>query len=141
MPITDNDLAARAEKFIRQIEDIDTDLASEKGEYMARCRPLRDARKDVFGAAKDAGIQVKPLKAVIKRRKHEREIEALPSEFDIDESAQYQALAEAFAGTPFGSFAAERAQETADNGDGRREDEQHLARIGRGGDPIDQLGR
>lgn len=140
MPITDNDLAARAEKFIRQIEDIDTDLASEKGEYMARCRPLRDARKDVFGAAKDAGIQVKPLKAVIKRRKHERAIEALSSDFDIDESAQYHALAEAFAGTPFGNFAAERAKGTAD-GDGQREDEQHLARIGRGDDLVDQLGR
>jgi uncharacterized protein (UPF0335 family) len=104
-----NDIAAKAEAYIRQIEEIDEDLDSEKGEYMSRCRFLRDKRKHVFGAAKDDGIQVKPLKAVVKRRKYERKIEALPSEFDIDESAQYEALAEAFAGTPFGDFAAERA--------------------------------
>jgi uncharacterized protein (UPF0335 family) len=148
--VQSNDLAAKAKPFVRQIEEIDDDLESEKGEYMSRCRVLRDKRKDVFGAAKDDGIAVKPLKAIVKRRKLERRIDALPSEFDVDESAQYSALAEAFAGTPFGDFAAERA----DNGaaaepapakaGGARPDEEHVealrARLTRIGlDPIDTL--
>jgi uncharacterized protein (UPF0335 family) len=147
-----NDLATKAEPFVRQIEEIDDDLESEKGEYMSRCRVLRDKRKDVFGDAKDAGIAVKPLKAVVKRRKLENKIAGLPSDFDIDESAQYSALASAFAGTPFGDFAAAQAQ--AGNGDAKEEgrmpsasprpDEEHVAalraRLTRIGlDPIDDL--
>jgi uncharacterized protein (UPF0335 family) len=110
-----NDLAAKAETYLRQIEEIDDELDSEKGAYMATCRTLRSRRKDVFGDAKDAGLAVKPLKAVVKRRKLENKIAGLPSDFDIDESAQYSALASAFAGTPFGDFAAAQAQ--AGNGD------------------------
>jgi uncharacterized protein (UPF0335 family) len=143
--VQSNDLAAKAKPFVRQIEEIDDDLESEKGEYMSRCRVLRDKRKDVFGAAKDDGIAVKPLKAIVKRRKLERRIDALPSEFDVDESAQYSALAAAFAGTPFGDFAAERAH--ADDGDAKeapRPDEEHVAalraRLTRIGlDPVDTL--
>jgi uncharacterized protein (UPF0335 family) len=143
--VQSNDLAAKAKPFVRQIEEIDDDLESEKGEYMSRCRVLRDKRKDVFGAAKDDGIAVKPLKAIVKRRKLERRIDALPSEFEIDEAAQYEALAAAFAGTPFGDFAAARAH--ADDGDAKeapRPDEEHVAalraRLTRIGlDPVDTL--
>jgi uncharacterized protein (UPF0335 family) len=112
-----NDLATKAETYIRLIEEIDEELDSEKGAYMSRCQALRHQRKDVFGAAKDDGIAVKPLKAIVKRRKLERRIEALALDFDenVDELAQYSALAEAFAGTPFGDFAAAQAQ--AGNGD------------------------
>jgi uncharacterized protein (UPF0335 family) len=142
-----NDLAAKAETYIRQIEDIDFDLESEKGEYTTRCRVLRDKRKDVFGAAKDDGIQIKPLKAAVKRRKYERKIEALPSDFDIDETAQFEALVAAFAGTPFGDFAAARAG-AAEKVNGAEEaprpDEEHvealralLTRIGL--DPVETL--
>jgi hypothetical protein len=54
---------------------------------------------------------------LIKRRKLERQIAALPSDFDVDESAQYSALAEAFGDTPFGDHARARAAEArAENG-------------------------
>jgi len=112
--MTNNDIATEAAPFLQRIEEIDDELDSEKGAYMATCRTLRSKRKDIFGDAKDAGIAVKPLMAVVKRRRLESKIAGLPTDFDIDESAQYQALATAFAGTPFGDFAAERA---AGNGD------------------------
>jgi uncharacterized protein (UPF0335 family) len=145
-----NDLATKAETYLRLIEEIDEELDSEKVAYMSRCGVLRDRRKDVFGAAKDDGIQVKPLKAIVKRRKLENKIAGLPSEFEIDEAAQYEALAAAFAGTPFGDFAASRA----DNGaaaepapakaGGARPNEDHVAalraRLTRIGlDPVDTL--
>jgi len=115
MTTLNNDLATKAAPFLQRIEEIDEELDSEKGAYMATCRTLRSKRKGVFGDAKDAGIAVKPLKAVVKRRKLENKIAGLPSDFDIDETAQYSALASAFAGTPFGDFAAAQAQ--AGNGD------------------------
>jgi uncharacterized protein (UPF0335 family) len=104
-----NDLAVVAAPFLQRIEEIDDELAAERGAYMAKCRTLRSSRKDVFGDAKGAGIAVKALKALVKRRELESKIAGLPSDFDIDESAQYAALASAFAGTPFGDFAAARA--------------------------------
>jgi uncharacterized protein (UPF0335 family) len=159
--MTNNDIATAAAPFLQRIEEIDDELESEKAAHMAACRTLRSRRKDVFGDAKSAGIAVKPLKAVVKRRKLERSIEALPTDFDLDDSAQYSALAAAFAGTPFGDFAAARAASADDDdrdlrpgymrhegamasgvGDEEappREDEEHLGKIGRGRDPIDEL--
>ena len=142
-----NDLAAKAETYLRLIEEIDDEMVTEKDAYMATCRTLRSKRKAVFGEAKSAGIAVQPLKAIVKRRKLESKIAELPSEFDVDESAQYEALAEAFAGTPFGDFAAARAgaDDHHDDGDAKeapRPDEEHVAalraRLTRIGlDPID----
>ena len=138
-----NDLAAKAITYITRIEEIDDELDFEKGTYMATCRTLRSKRKDVFGDAKSAGIAVKPLKAVVKRRKLESKIAGLPVDFDIHETAQYSALASAFAGTPFGQFAQARAQ-ASNGGDLRpdpepRADEEYLAKFGRGPDPVDGL--
>jgi len=161
-----NDIAAKAAPFLTRIEEIDDELESEKGAYMATCRTLRSKRKEVFGDAKSAGIAVKPLKGIVKRRKLENKIAGLPSDFDIDESAQYSALATAFAGTPFGDFAAARAasaddddrdlrpgfmrhegamasdtihQNGAGDAEAPRPDEEHLSKIGRGNDPVDEL--
>jgi uncharacterized protein (UPF0335 family) len=139
--MTNNDIAAMAAPFLKRIEEIDDELDSEKGAYRATCRTLRSKRKDVFGDAKDAGIAVKPLKAVVKLRKLENKIDALPDDFDIDESAQFSALAQAFAGTPFGDFAASRAHAAEEDGgeEAPRPDEEYLARIGRGRDPVDKI--
>jgi uncharacterized protein (UPF0335 family) len=104
-----NDLAAAAAPFLQRIEEIDGELAAERGAFAAKCRTLRSNRKDVFGDAKDVGIAVKALKAVVKRRELESRIAGLPSDFDIDESAQFKALVEVFAGTPFGEHVKEQA--------------------------------
>ena len=129
-----NDLAARADPFLRRIESLRTDRATERGESMARCRVIAEDIKEVYGEAKDAGIEVKALKALVKRRTLEGQIAALPAEFDIDEQAQYQALAEAFGDTPFGRMAKQKAGAVhADDIDmDTRTDEEHLTKIGRG---------
>jgi uncharacterized protein (UPF0335 family) len=137
--MTNNDIATRAAPFLQRIEEIDDELDLEKGAYMATCRTLRSKRKGIFGDAKDAGIAVKPLKAVVKRRRLESKIAGLPTDFDIDEAAQFEALAEAFAGTPFGDFAAERARDGDGGEEAPRPDEEYLSNIGRG--PTAQLSR
>ena len=130
-----NDLAARADPFLRRIESLRTDRETERGESMARCRVIADDIKEVYGEAKSKGIEVKALKALVKRRTLEGQIAALPAEFDIDEQAQYQALAEAFGDTPFGRHMAAKAtgQPEPDPWEqDERPDEEHLAKVGRG---------
>jgi hypothetical protein len=110
---------------------------SERGEAMARCRQIADSIKEVYGEAKEAGLAVKALKGHVKKRRLEKQIAAIPAEFDIDESSQYDALcavAEAFADTPMGDHLREQAEQ-------ERPDAEHIARIGRGhpGDVVDQL--
>jgi len=106
-----NDLAARAEPFLQRIESLDADRQTEHAGYMARCRTIASDIKQVFQQAKAEGIAVRALRGVVKRRKLERKIAAIPAALDdVDDAAQYDALAEAFGvDTPMGQHAAKEA--------------------------------
>lgn len=106
-----NDLASRAKPFIERIERLDGEIDSLTGEHMAACKELRADIKEVVKEAKGAGINAKALKGIIKQRKLQRKIDAIDTEFDLDESAQFDALALAFGDTPFGRHAKERAEQ------------------------------
>src|SRR5262249_21729828 len=103
--------------------------------------------KSVYEEAEEEGISPKALKRTIRLRKLQRDIEGLSSKLDMDEAAQFSALAEAFAGTPFGEHAKLRAamagaEVTVHPAVETREDEEHLSRIGRGpsdADVVDEL--
>lgn len=154
-----NDIATRAQPFIDRIET----LQAEKKVY---CDGCADDIKLVVEEAEEAGIAPKALKRALKLRKLQRDIEALPEKLDLDESAQFEALAAAFGDTPFGQHAGDLARRlraagatvtfrprhdmtdggmhmaAEGEGDAPREDEEHLSRIGRGpsdSDVVDQL--
>ncbi len=130
-----NDLAAKAEPFLKRVEAIEAEKESEKGTYMERCKALNEDRKEVYVEAKDVGVNVKALKALVHQRKLEAKIKTLDADFDIDEQAQFAALALAFAGTPFGEHARARAEKAGGSEEAApdaRPDEENLARIGRG---------
>ncbi len=130
-------LAEKARPFVARIENLMADRETERGESMARCRRIADDIKEVFAEAKGSGLNVKALKGHVKKRKLEAKIAAIPAEFDIDEQAQYDELcadAERFKDTPMGDHLREKAEAMRGRGNGEepREDEEHLARIGRG---------
>ena len=55
--------------FYERIENLYSDLATERGEYMAKCKAIREDITDVIDEAKDvAGIPKKVMKAVIKQQ-------------------------------------------------------------------------
>lgn len=54
--------------FNSRIENLYSDLATEKGESMARCRAIHQDIDAVLLEAKNAGIPKKEFKAVIKKR-------------------------------------------------------------------------
>ena len=91
-----NSIESKAKPFLAEIESFYDDLASKRGVYMAACKAVREEIKVTYGAAKEAGVDIKPLKAIIKRRGLERKIVEIPGDFDQDESFIYQALVDAF---------------------------------------------
>lgn len=149
-----NDIAKRAQPFLERIERIEEEKESEKGAFMERCKAFGEDIKEIYGEAKQDGITVKALKGIVKRRKLEKKIDAIDDAMDLDEQAQFAALALAFAGTPFGEHAKKRAEEAAEDARDLRQpgasaadlvhaeeprpDAEHLARIGRGPVPFDK---
>src|SRR4051794_23235914 len=88
-PLT-NSFVTKAAPFIVQIENIESEIDTLTGEHMARIKKKRAERKDVLSAAKDAGVDTRPLKGIVKRRTLERKIKHIPDDFDIDEAAAYR---------------------------------------------------
>ncbi len=158
-----NDIAGKAEPFLLRIEALAEDRQTEHAGYMARCRVIASDIRAVFVQAKAEGVAVKALRGLVKKRLLERKIAAIPSEFDLDDAAQYDALAAAFGDTPMGQHAkaqaeqrrkaesedvrprslrrrdAERkAAEEQPEANGERPDEKNLERVGRG-ETVDTL--
>lgn len=159
MALAKNSLEGRAEPFLARIENLIAEGESAKGEYLAECKERKSGIKDVYSEAKDAGISVKALKAVIKQRGLQKKIAELDAGLDIDDAAQFETLAAAFGDTPMGQYASGRAKGASGNGDddrdlrghqqrqtekergedaGARADAEALSKVGRG-HPVDDL--
>ena len=120
-----NTIESRAKPYLKRIEQLFADLDSEKGSYMAAAKALREDIRSVFSEAKEAGIQVKALRGLVKWRQLEKKQNAIADGLDIDESAAYSQLVEALG--PLGQAAADRAGYKAEEGD--------ISKLGRGPQP------
>ncbi len=155
-----NTLEGKAQPYLKRVENLLTDLDSKRGAYMAECKVVREDIKEIYGEAKDHGISVKALKALVEYRVLEKKQAKLAEDFDIEEQAAYSQLVSALG--PLGFAAAQRAGylpanenageerdvrprhmtqpgasavTTTENGNGDpapRADEAELARLGRG---------
>jgi len=151
----DNTLEGRAQPFMRRIEKLMDDLDSERGSYMAKCRPIHEDIREVYAEAKDHGVPVKALKGLIKWRELEKKQAGIATDFaDIDEKASYDQLVGAlgplgFAAAVAAGFRRDQGDDedrdvrprhmrqpdaSANGGSGERADEAELARVGRGHD-------
>lgn len=74
-----------AKRWVQEIERHHETLLTYQGEYMARCRPIREAIAGCYDAAKEAGIPRKELRAVVKERKFLKQIEANRAKLEADE--------------------------------------------------------
>jgi hypothetical protein len=101
------------EQILRHYEELD----SERGEYMRRCRSIRDSIASVYGIASDRGITKKLLKAKIKTHLLEKKIGDIEAEFEADERDEYERINQAlgeYRDTPLGQAALSRAQRDRD---------------------------
>jgi Skp family chaperone for outer membrane proteins len=97
---------------VANIEQCYSDLASERGKYMASCKKIRDVMAGDYDKASDQGISKKLLKKIIKERELERKIGALTDDLEDDERSEQQMLMEKlgeFANTPLGKAALSQA--------------------------------
>lgn len=101
-----------AKQFVADIERHYGTLDTYRGEYMKRCRDVRDLIAQTYDRAKDAGIPKKELKAVIKARDLKRKIEALRENLEEDGAETFDQIRHALgdlADLPLGDAALKRA--------------------------------
>lgn len=109
---TNSPADADVKAAVQAIEERYTDLASERGTYMLKCRRIREGMASDYEAAGNRGISKKLLKKIIKERDYERKIEALTSDLEPDERSELEMLVEklgAFVDTPLGAHAVAKA--------------------------------
>lgn len=123
-----NSLGKRADPFVKRVEEIEREIDSLKSQHMLACKEKREDRKEVYKEVKSAGLPVRPVKGIVKKRRLDREIAAIPADFDLDEAAQYHAIADTLG--PLGQAAAERAGYAANTD--QQKQEERLATVGRG---------
>ena len=109
---------AIVEGIVARLEGFVDELATERGEYMNRCRQIRGDIKDAVQAAKDEhGIPKKALRTVIKRRALLAKVEDLETELEADDQTAFRQLRVAlgdFADLPLGQHAEMAARMDAD---------------------------
>ncbi len=82
------------QRAVREIEDRYSELASEKGAYMLKCRRIRESMKSDYERASTRGISQKLLKLIIKERDLERQIDGLAVTLENDERSELEMLME-----------------------------------------------
>ncbi len=104
---------------LKAIEECYTELATERGKYMAKCRKIRETMSSEYDTAGNRGISKKLLKKIVKERDLERKIAAITADLEEDERSELDMLMEKlgeFANTPLGQ--ATIAHVAAHAGDG-----------------------
>lgn len=98
--------------FNQRIESLYGDLATEKGESMARCRAIHQDIDEVLKEAKNAGIPKKEFKAVIKKRTLLAKAEEIRADLEgesVDTFDQIEFALGKFAETELGAAAVQAA--------------------------------
>jgi hypothetical protein len=97
----------KAQRFVDEIERCFVELLSERGTYMARCKPIHERIGDWKDRAKDDGIPKKALNTILKERDLIRKIEALNEDLEDDDADQVEMLRNALG--PYGDLPLGRA--------------------------------
>lgn len=103
-----------AEEFLERVENIEKEMESDRGAYMAKCKAHREDIKEVLSEAEsEHGFDPKVMKILIQERKLLKKIKDAPNGLDIDATSQYDALTTAlgaFADTALGGAALDAAR-------------------------------
>lgn len=109
MPATNGFAEGVVRRVVDRLEELLGELGSERGQYMERCRRIRDTMKDVYQAARDEdGIPKKALKTLIEKRELAARIEDLVVNLEGDNLEAFQSLEQVlgdYVSTPLGQAA------------------------------------
>jgi uncharacterized protein (UPF0335 family) len=111
---TVTDLSA-VKKCLKDVGQCLDELASLRGTYMNDCKEVRDEMASIFMRAKDDGVNIRAVKALIKARTLTESIGREEVKLDIDQLASYRVYreaAEAWDTTPLAKAAKEPVIDT-----------------------------
>ena len=104
----------KAKDFVDRIENLNADILSEQGTYMAKVKSIKEDIGVIFDEAKTAGIPKKALRAVIKTRELQGKLEATRDDLEPEDQDSYDAVRHAIgdlAETPLGKAALARTEQ------------------------------
>lgn len=79
-------------EFIGRIEEVNDEIASQKAKNAKKCRELSESRDEIIDEAKNAGIPKKVIKAKIKKRDLERQVEACRDDLEGEDQDLFDNL-------------------------------------------------
>jgi hypothetical protein len=99
--------------YLEEIDRVDDDLDVLRSEYMNNCKPLRGEIAEICASAKEAGLNMKSFRAILRKhradRRHDKHLEKL----DLADLSDYKSMEEALGpllDTPLGQAAIQRAE-------------------------------
>lgn len=75
----------KATSFVTRIENLQSEMESERGAYMNKCKEIRGDIAEIYIEVKDAGVSVKAMKVEIKDRMAARRAEKRRAGLEPDE--------------------------------------------------------
>lgn len=106
--------AAEAASFVDRFEELEAEVASERGKFMAACRAIREKQRELLEDAKSQGVKKSVVKAIAKARELEAKARDMLADIEDDEDRTYavdirKALGDDFSTLPLGAAAVEAA--------------------------------
>jgi hypothetical protein len=103
---------SEAASFVDQFEELEAEIASERGTFMAKCKAIRERQKDLLEDAKSQGVGKGLVKSIAKARELEAKAKAIRDEMEDDDRAFFidirKALGDDYSALPLGAAAVAR---------------------------------
>jgi len=112
MPNTNGGPLASVRGFLQEIDRVDDELATLRGEYMQACQGPRQELKDIMTAAADAEIDMSSFRVLLKEHRDARAHAKRLAELDLAQRASYAEMITALgelATSPLGQAAISKA--------------------------------
>jgi len=85
----------KLKSYVSRVENIQTEIASETGAFMKTIQDHKTDIKKIYTEAKQEGIPVKPLKAFLKQRKLQRDLEKVEDDLESEDADSLAAIRDA----------------------------------------------
>lgn len=107
--------ADEAASFVDKFEQMEVEVASERGKFMSACRAIRQRQKELLEDAKSQGVSKGVVKAIVKARELENRARNLLADIEDSEEQTFaidirKALGDDFSTLPLGAAAVQREE-------------------------------
>ena len=107
---------SEAASFVDKFDELEKEIASERGIFMSKCKAIREKQKELLDDAKSQGVAKKLVKSIVAAREHEAKAKALRDDLEDEDRKFFVDIRKAlgdFADSPLGAAAVEREGDPA----------------------------